>query len=321
MARGDLEEGVRRLTAVQGGAIHRRQVAQLGGDRWWIQRQVARGVLERRDRGVLALAGAPATHERRRWEAVLAGGPAAVLSHRCAAGLHGLEGFGGGRPEITVPWPAHPRLAGVVVHQLGDVEPEDRTVRSGLPVTTVARTIGDLASVCSVTRVLRALDDALTRDRVDLDDLASVAHRLVRPRKPGARCLAKVAAARLTDAPPPESELERLVEDLLMRAGLPRPRRQHQTPGGRVDFAYPDRRLAIEADGRRWHARADRMLDDRRRDRNNSAAGWITIRCMWEDVVKTPDRLVGELRDVWTAAGATEAERGGIDPVLPRPAA
>ena len=307
MARSDLETALRRLTAAQGGAVHRAQLLASGADRWWIQRRIASGTLERRQRGVLCLAGTVDDVRRRRWEALLGGGPDAVLSHRTAAAIHELGSHAGSRAEIIVPWPSHPRLTGVVVHQLGDLEPRDRTIVDGFPVTTVARTCGDLAAVASMGRLVAAIDEALVRRQLSRGDLADVAVRLARPGKPGARRLASAAAARLDGAPPPESELERRLEEALAEAGLPRPVRQHETPGGRVDFAYPEVKLAIEADGRRWHERADRMLADRRRDRSNAAAGWTTVRCMWEDVIGRRPGLVSELRSVWTTATTAAA--------------
>jgi Protein of unknown function (DUF559) len=102
---------------------------------------------------------------------------------------------------------------------------------------------------------------------------------------------------------PPQSELEDRVFGLLAAAGLPAPARQFPLPGrgaltGLVDAAYPDVRLVIEADGRRWHTRIRDLRRDHLRDSEAARAGWQTLRFIYEEIVGDPDHVAATVADV-----------------------
>jgi len=91
----------------------------------------------------------------------------------------------------------------------------------------------------------------------------------------------------------PDSVLERLLRDALRSVGLPDPVPQHPHPGreigtGWVDYAYPDAKLILEADGRRWHQRIADLERDNARDKAASRAGWLTMRFMHEELTTDP---------------------------------
>ena len=222
--------------------------------------------------GVYRLAGVPVTWKQRAMAACLVAGPGAVVSHRSAAVLWGISGFRPGRLEITVPVGRSNRNALARVHR----STVKAVRRDGVPVTTVARTIADLATVVGGDMLEEAVDDVLCRRLVPLDELR---------RLQGNRALRAVLEAWHGDALPAGVAEMRVVRELLA-AGLPQPARQHEIreAAARVDLAYPDHRLAMELDGFRWHAGRGPFRSDRRRRNRIEAAGWRLLEAPPEDV-------------------------------------
>jgi very-short-patch-repair endonuclease len=242
------------------------------------------------------------------WRAVLAM-EGAVVSHEAAARLHCLATFAVCRAVVTVPH-GRAREGGVaVVHQSRRLPPDHRCTLRGLPVSTVVRTIVDLAGVCSRSRLEYVLDDAVAQGRVAVRDVAVCLDTLCGRGRPGAKLLRGVLARRLPGRAPPESRLENLLSRVLRDGGLPEPVRQYPFPGrrlgeGRVDAAYPEARLVIEADGRRWHTRVDDFERDRRRDNQAVLAGWHVLRFTWEDLRTRPEQVQTTVRRVLDAYAA-----------------
>jgi very-short-patch-repair endonuclease len=115
-----------------------------------------------------------------------------------------------------------------------------------------------------------------------------------------------------------QSELERALFTALARAGLPAPVRQMPLPGrgaveGLVDGGYPDARLVIEADGRRWHTRVRDMRRDYARVAEAARAGWQTLRFLYEQIIGDPDEVCAVVRDVRAIRVGTRA--AAIHPV------
>jgi very-short-patch-repair endonuclease len=80
------------------------------------------------------------------------------------------------------------------------------------------------------------------------------------------------------------SALERRVEALLRGSGLPPHVREHPVGRWRLDFAWPDRRVAVEADGRRWHSSAADFERDRSKSNALNESGWKVLRVTWSDL-------------------------------------
>lgn len=223
-----------------------------------------------------------------------------MASHRSAAALWCLRGAD--RPpvvEVTVPGAARHRLAGVVVHRSAQLPSCDVTRRSAVPVTTPARTLLDLGAVAPQL-VEAAMEDALLRGLVSLSSLRRVLERSGAQGRAGTAVLRRLVDERDPSLAPTESPLEDALLGLLRRHGLPEPVRQHPValPGGRLvrlDFAYPDLKLGIEADGRIWHSgRADFQRD---RERGNLLArlGWTVLRFGSDDLRRRGDRVAVEV--------------------------
>lgn len=151
---------------VQAGAISRAQILELGGSHSTVTRRARDGRLRTELPGVYVVAGAPASVEQRRWIALLAAGPGAVLSFETAARIHGVSTVPALGPTVVTVRPSGwQRLPGVTVHQLNDLAPDHVTEVDGLPVTTIERTIVDLAAVWRRGRVRMAVEDAVAAKR------------------------------------------------------------------------------------------------------------------------------------------------------------
>jgi len=292
------------LAAAQRGAFARRQLLDRCADDKAIRRRLRDGRWFREAPGVYVLAGLPPDPERRLWVAWLAVGPDAVVSHECAAERHDLGPVLVGRLVFTTHHGDHHRIAGVTVHQLRDLLPHHVSLLDGLPTTTVPRTIVDLAAISGIERLRRVVEGAVHDRRTTDEAIGLVLADVARRGKWGMRKLATVLASRAPGEPLPDSVLESMLLAAVLGAGNPRPMSQFAHPGrhpttGCVDFAYPDAKLILEADGRRWHQRIADIKRDRERDIEAARAGWLTMRFLWEHLDGDPadaGRAVTETR-------------------------
>ena len=188
--------------------------------------------------------------------AVLAGGAGAVLSHHAAAALWQLRDSRGGPIDVTI---TGQRRApnGIRFHRAA-IPPDERTTLHGIPVTSMPRTIFDLAAGLDerpLERPINEADCSALTDRLSLDDL------LTRyPRRTGAPKLSRRSRAGRPAPRVTRSEMEELFLNLLERHGLPRPRMNTFSPGvGEVDCTWPAQRLAVELDSRRARRRPGRL--------------------------------------------------------------
>ena len=252
--------------------------------------------------GVYRSAEAPETDQQRVWLALLAAGRGAVVSHHSAAALWGLDGAALLPVHVTIPPTRSTRRPGnlVIAHRSRDMRNRYATNHLGYPVTDPARTIIDVAGIAPAGTVARYLDDArgrrVTSDgdvRKHLDEVARQGRRGVRTVR---RLLDERAGTRLH-----ESALEGRFARLLRRMGIELPVAQFEvrsTNGelvARVDFAFPELRLAIELDGYRWHSDPMAFRRDRQRRRRLSALGWTVLEFTWEDLNEHPETVVREI--------------------------
>ena len=279
------------LAALQFGAFSRAQALTRGATDQLIQRRLAARAWARVAPGVYRLPSHPPSWEQRLSVASLA--MDAVVSYQAAAALHGLATFGPAPVTVTVPHGGSRRPALAVVHQSSRLLPDHVTTVRGLPVTTVERTLVDLAGVCRRARLEQVVDDAVAARRTTVQRLCDCFDDLARPGRTGGALLRTVLADRQPGYVPPASALEARLLRVLKEGGLPRPVLQFRHPGrlpvdGRVDCAYPDHRLLIEVDSRRWHSRWGDQVADRRRDAEALAAGYRTLRFSHDDLGRRP---------------------------------
>jgi very-short-patch-repair endonuclease len=203
----------------------------------------------------------------------LAFGDDAVLSHRTAAALWGLSQRNAWKLDITVPTWRRSR-AGFWVH-CSQLEPTELTREDGIPVTTVARTLFDLAGVVRRDQLVRAVEEAERRQLFDLRAVEAVLAR--KEGRPGAPTLRSV----LSDYQGPadvRSELEHRFVSLLRRSRLPTPQINVLVAGFEVDFLWPQYRLVVELDGRAYHTSPRAFERDRLRDAKLQRAGYRVLR-------------------------------------------
>jgi len=276
-----LDAEVATLAERQYGLIAARQARGLGLTRQQMQQRVERGVWERVRVGVFLIRGAPRSWPQTVMSAVLAGGDAAWASHHTAARLWRLPVRSVDAIEITTPLERRVRVPGVRGHRSGVWDERDVATLGPIPVTTAARTLADLSSELGEGGFGRALDEGLRRGVVSLSAVHAVAMRFgIAPgRSPSVMHAA--LALRIPGYGPGDSELETWVWLILREAGLPLPVRQHPiwVRGRRyvIDLAYPNEKVAIEADGYDPHRTRAAFDADRERDRAIQLDGWRTL--------------------------------------------
>lgn len=285
-----------RICSRQHGCISRIQALECGLSPNAISRRCRSGRWEGVLPRVYALRGSPTTWERRFFAAVLWGGDASALSVRSAAWLWGFPDSAPATVEISYQGNKRSR-PGVIVHRV-DLRPEDVTRVDGLPVTTPARTLLDLAEVAGAAAFDAAFHYCLHRRLTTVAAVQATAQRRGAGR-PGAATVREALAA-YSGGRAAGSPLETRVDRVLRKSALPPYRRQHEVcVGGRrryLDFAWPEHRVALEVDGYRWHSSRGAWESDRARARELRLAGWTIVGATHDDVVSGGDTFVTELR-------------------------
>jgi len=279
--------------------VARTQLVAAGLSTRTVDRLLELGRLVALHRGVYAVGHAQLRPEGHRLAGVLACGDGAVLSHRSAAAAWGLLDDGGARSHVIVPAGSATGLTlpGLVVHRARLAE-VDRAERNGVPLTSVARTLVDVAGSGPRRLVARAVDSALVRQLYDQRAVDEILRR-ERGRR-GVAVLRGVLEVRHPDAHRTRSELEAVALEKLLLAGLPPPRVNAWLPGPglEVDLLWEEPMLVVELDGRRYHAHRARL--DAERDVHLSAHGYRVRRFGWGDVTAGPfvAEVASEIRRV-----------------------
>ncbi|MGH2811917.1 MAG: hypothetical protein ACRDI1_04300 [Actinomycetota bacterium] len=277
-------KAVAKLAAAQFGLVERSQLLEKGFSKSWIQRSLSKGKLETFHRRVYRVAGSPPSWQQSLMGVLLWLGPDSAVSHRAAAALWKLDGFESAPVEVaTTLRIRHKPADGVVVHNTDFLPAKHVTKIGRLQVTNAARTLADLGAVVPEPRVGAALDDALRRKLVTLARLQRVIEEMSAKGRNGVGVLRRLVDRRDPAQALPESVLEDRIFRAIVGAGLPPPVRQHrvQVRGetlARIDLAYPPARVAIEADGYRYHSGRDAWENDLRRQNALTALGWTTLR-------------------------------------------
>lgn len=307
--RSSVDDRIRMIADGQRGRVARRQLLAIGIDRGAITRRLQNGRLELVHRGVYRLPHTAELPLGAETAALLACGDAAVLSHHTAATLWELRP-GVARPvHVTIPGDRGcPKSAGVKVHRSITLNSRDIRMREGLPVTSPARTLLDVAPTLTDRDIEQLLDEGLFVRRIVT--LTEVRELLARAGShPGRSRLARVAGnhtrSTRTDSPPEETMF-----GLIRAAGMPEPQLQATVLGYRLDFFWPALRLAVEVDAYGTHGSRARFEADRRRDaRLLTEAGIVVLRLTG---VSLEDRPLEAVALVARAIGQREASRDTI---------
>lgn len=290
---------IARLAERQHGVIGRGQLIELGVAVRTIEEWLDGGRLHALHREVFAVGHPRIGESGRRWAAVLAYGEGALLSHRSAAALWGLARQRSTLIDVTATTGRQGvrRREGIFIHR-GRLHPEDRAVRGGLPVTTVARTLFDLTEFVPFKQLESAWEEA---DRMGLLRLAEVEHVCERgygrrALKPTRRLLAESRAPEITRSP-----LEDRFAAFCRKHRLPTPSFNTIVLGFEVDALWPAQRLAAELDSWEFHRHRTAFERDRARDTTLQVAGYRTIRITDRRLKKEASTLANDLRALLTA--------------------
>lgn len=288
------------LANKQLGLITHAQALEAGLGRFALSRLVRAGAWKRVLPRVFLRAGFHESAEERIAAACLWLGGSALASHRSAANLWGLQVDVVGA-EVSTRLADSRTAPGVVVHRSADLAVEDRRMRRGIPVTSPARTIIDLASCLGEDALAYVVEEAWRRQLAAPDWVERRLQKLGGRGRPGAKRLAGLLADCRRRERPLESALEVRLWRLLLRSKLPLPEpgfpfRDDYGQPGRIDFAYPAQRLAIEADGFEFHGTRAAFERDRLRTARLSALGWRVLPVTWKHLDDQPAKVVERIR-------------------------
>lgn len=264
-----------------------------GFDRHAVARKLASGEWRQFDYRVFGLTSSAPTWERQVWVALLSR-PRAVVGGRSAGHLHGFRGFSRTRPVIVVPGSANARSRVAKMIRAEHFEDLDIVRVKGFPVTSMAETLMTLVAEMPAIRFEELLDDLLLSRKLELRQMERVVDKESGRRRRGIVFLRDLVEDRLPTASSHDSSyLERMLELLLAKTGIPEWRREYPfSLGGResrVDFYVPRWKLVIEADGRNWHARVRDFEEDRRRDNELATRGIQVIRLTYRMLKADPE--------------------------------
>ncbi|MCU1428299.1 MAG: hypothetical protein JWL83_2299 [Actinomycetia bacterium] len=284
------------------GLVTRAQAARLGVSDAALRHMVDGGILEQCSRHVFRVTAAPRTPGQPVLAACLAAGPDALAARRTAAALHRFDGCAPLERvtpiEIVVPATCRVRAADYVLHRSDTLEAIDRCWVGPIPATSRVRTLIDLGAVVSREQVEEALDGAERDGKVDRRILTRRVAALRAPGRSGVGTIAAILDRRAAIAALPRSVLERRFTRLVHRHRLPVPVAQHRVvrTDGKVaylDFAYPDRHLAIELQGNGTHATPGQRAADH--TRANALPAWRFVWFTYEDVLTRPDYVAATI--------------------------
>jgi very-short-patch-repair endonuclease len=293
------------LARRQHGIVTAAQLRDLGLTMRAVQYRVSDGRLHPIHRGVYAVGHRNLSDNALFVAAVLAVGRDAALSHLSAAALWGFRNWNrnqGGWVDVTVPRRVKPRR-GIRLHTVRSLAADDATQCAGIPTTTPARTLLDLADVLNEKQLTRAVHEAEVQRRITP---AALARRLDHAN--GRRGASRLAAVIALGPAPTRSDLEDLILEFLARHGFPRPRTNARVAGEEVDFHFPSTRLVIEADSARYHGTEIRREADRRKQARLEAAGYHVIRLDWKQVTVKEAQTAQRLRHALEAATSLVAQ-------------
>jgi very-short-patch-repair endonuclease len=281
-------ERVAELAASQSGVVSRAQLESVGVSDSALSRWVHARRLHRVHPGVYAVGHSVLSLDGLLFAALLYGGDEAVFSHTTAAWLWRLIEADPKRIHLTVPgrrssWP------GVRVHHSRQI---DRSECRGFPVTSVARTLLDIAGMLPFRQLRRALAEAEYRKILEPTEIRAVTGSGRR----GSRALRLALDMHMPELAETLSVLEERFLELCEAAALPTPEVNRSAGLMRVDAFWRAESLAVEVDGGDAHAGLGQMKRDRDRELALRAKGFQVVRYTWEQVNRRPRDVAEDLR-------------------------
>jgi very-short-patch-repair endonuclease/predicted transcriptional regulator of viral defense system len=297
--RGD-DRPLSELARRQYGVVSRVQLLDRGWTKEEIDWRIRNGRLQQVHAGVYVLGPRQLLTRQGHWMAgVLASEPDALLSHWSAAALWMIRPNSRSRIDVIVPHRS--RSSKAICRHLSHVPPDERTEEEGIPVTSVHRTIFDLAATEDVDSVVAMIKEAEYRNRYDRLSLWDLLDRYRGKR--GSRNL-RFALKRITEEPSgrKRSKLEERFAPFLRRHHLPLPRFNDwivlEGKRYRVDCHWTGTGQIVELDGWEGHSTRSAFQDDRSRDRALKVAGYSVIHLTWAQLDSEPHVIAADLRQL-----------------------
>jgi very-short-patch-repair endonuclease/predicted transcriptional regulator of viral defense system len=289
----DQEERLAALAGAQHGVVTRGQLGELGLAPRSVERLVARGRVRRVHRGVYQV-GPLAGPWAAEMAAVLAIGRAARASHESAAWIWKvIPGHDRTSPvDLVVVGGGGSARPGIRLHRVACLPRDERAVVDGVPTTSVARTLVDLATRLGRRDLEQAIGRAEREGLVRLDDLRAILAR--HPRRRGAAALRAI----LDDQAEPavtDSEAEEMFLSLWRATGLIQPRVNATVGPYRLDFYWPAHGIAVEIDGYRHHGTRPRFEGDRARATYLAGRGIQVIPVTWRHLARQPAATIASI--------------------------
>jgi very-short-patch-repair endonuclease/predicted transcriptional regulator of viral defense system len=302
------DAAIARLADDQHTVVSLAQLRALGLSDSGVRKRVASGRLHRIHYGVYAVGHGRLTREGHWMAAVLAYGPTAHLSHRSAAALWNVRPDNRPIADVSLPRRSARSRPGIAAHASATLTAADCTTVDGIPCTTLARTLLDLAEVVDRRRLERAIEQV---EVLRLFDLRAVEDVLARANGRRGAAVLRGVLADLAEPALTKSDLEERFLALCRAAHLPRPEVNaalviDNGPPIEVDFLWRAHRLAVEADAFGTHGTRQSFERDRRRDQRLKLAGYDPLRFTRRQILKEPDSVVATLGALLALVGATE---------------
>lgn len=306
MASREVERRIMELARGQHGVVARRQLVELGLGRGAISRRAVSGQWTRLFHGTY-LVGPIKPPRAREMAAVLACGSTAVISHRSAAGLWGVCPFPGAGDPVDVTTVGRRReVGGIRAWGTAALADDERTRLDGIPMTSVGRTLVDLAAVASGAELERAVARAEREGLITPPTLDGLLTRY--PRRQGIPAL-RAVLKRIGGPALVESEAEMVfLRDVVRKGDLPTPQANARVGDYTLDFFWKEHGVAVEVDGFRWHGNRPRFHSDRRRITQLAAAGIQVIPITWNQIANEPTATAVQIGRALLQA---ELARGG----------
>lgn len=280
----------------QWGRISSRQLRELGAATARISRWAGSGYLRQVLPHVYAVGHVAESVEADLVAAILYAGPGAMLSHATALWWYGLienepSTIQISTPRKCAPQPGirvYPRRAVHLVHH------------RRLPTTTVSQALLDFAGTAPLDSVVRALAQADFRRVLNPTELQALSSR----RYPGSTTLKRALREHQPELAKTKSQLERAFRALCRRGGIPLYEINQRLCGFEVDAFWPDFGVVVELDGVDGHATPAQIRRDRGRDLRLRAAGYLVLRYSYDQIIKDPEAVLGDLRAVLRSAAS-----------------
>ncbi|MFZ1995865.1 MAG: hypothetical protein WAU75_17265 [Solirubrobacteraceae bacterium] len=298
---GDRDERIAAVAALQRGRIARRQLEAIGVGSPSVVWRVAKARLFPSLRGVFLVGHNATTELGAETEALLSVRHGAALSHWSAAALLGLWTPAPREIEVVVHNSEGARNPGVRVHRTRILANQDVRIRAGLPVTSPARTLLDIAPTATDRQLELAFDRGIVERVMKPAHLADVLDRAGGHR--GRKRLRIVLERQLGGPTLTRSDAEELLLALVRKAGLPDPRVNVHVDGFEVDLYWPDARFGIEMDSFRFHSTRTRFERDRRKDNALRRIDIEVMRVTWWQIEGDPYVLVADITRSLTRRG------------------